>query len=69
MCALPDLTITKVSVGPMDNNAYLLRSRAGGEQVLIDAANDAETLLGLLEGLPSAVDHHAPALGSLAGAR
>ena len=31
MCALPDLTITKVSVGPMDNNAYLLRSRAGGE--------------------------------------
>src|SRR5258708_40035664 len=45
---LPDLTITKVSIEPMDNNAYLLRSRAGGEQVRIDAANDAETLLGLL---------------------
>jgi glyoxylase-like metal-dependent hydrolase (beta-lactamase superfamily II) len=41
-----DLTITKVSVGPMDNNAYLLRS--GGELLLIDAANDAETLVGLV---------------------
>ena len=40
------LTITKVSVGPMDNNAYLLRS--GGELLLIDAANDAATLLGLI---------------------
>jgi NAD(P)H-dependent FMN reductase len=39
------LTITKVSVGPMDNNAYLLTCRADGSQVLIDAANDADTLL------------------------
>jgi glyoxylase-like metal-dependent hydrolase (beta-lactamase superfamily II) len=52
---LPDLTLTKVSVGPMDNNAYLLRSRSGGEQVLIDAANDAQTLLALLDGPLSAV--------------
>jgi glyoxylase-like metal-dependent hydrolase (beta-lactamase superfamily II) len=52
---LPDLTLTKVSVGPMDNNAYLLRDRASGEQVLIDAANDAQTLLGLLGGPLSAV--------------
>jgi hypothetical protein len=43
---LGELTITKVSVGPMDNNAYLLRS--GDEQLLIDAANDAETLLALI---------------------
>jgi glyoxylase-like metal-dependent hydrolase (beta-lactamase superfamily II) len=43
---LGDLTITKVSVGPMDNNAYLLRS--GGEMLLIDAADDAATLLGLI---------------------
>ena len=42
---LGGLTITKVSVGPMDNNAYLLRS--GDEQLLIDAANDAETLIAL----------------------
>ena len=40
---LTELTITKVSVGPMDNNAYLLRCRATGEQVLIDAANEAPT--------------------------
>lgn len=42
---LPDLIITKVAVGPMDNNAYLLRCRHTDEQVLIDAANDADTLL------------------------
>jgi glyoxylase-like metal-dependent hydrolase (beta-lactamase superfamily II) len=41
--ALGELTITKVSVGPMDNNAYLLRS--GDDQLLIDAADDAATLL------------------------
>ena len=43
---LGSLTITKVSVGPMDNNAYLLSS--GGELLLIDAANDAATLLALI---------------------
>jgi glyoxylase-like metal-dependent hydrolase (beta-lactamase superfamily II) len=42
---LEHLSITKVSVGPMDNNAYLLRDRATGEQLLIDAANDADRLL------------------------
>ncbi|MFC8455779.1 MBL fold metallo-hydrolase, partial [Streptomyces sp. NPDC057242] len=45
---LADLMISKVAVGPMDNNAYLLRCRATGEQLLIDAANDAETLLTLI---------------------
>jgi glyoxylase-like metal-dependent hydrolase (beta-lactamase superfamily II) len=43
---LGSLTVTKVSVGPMDNNAYLLRS--GDDQLLIDAANDAGTLLALV---------------------
>lgn len=47
---LADLTITKVSVGPMDNNAYLLRCRVTGEQLLVDAANDAGRLLGLIGG-------------------
>jgi glyoxylase-like metal-dependent hydrolase (beta-lactamase superfamily II) len=42
---LRDLSITKVSVGPMDNNAYLLRS--GSEQLLIDAANEPARLLEL----------------------
>jgi glyoxylase-like metal-dependent hydrolase (beta-lactamase superfamily II) len=45
---LPDMVITKASVGPMDNNAYLLRCRHTDDQVLIDAANDAKTLLGLV---------------------
>ena len=47
---LPGLTITKVAVGPMNNNAYLLRCTSTGELLLIDAANEAATLLGLLGG-------------------
>lgn len=39
------LTISKLSVGPMDNNAYLLRCTDDGTQVLIDAANEADRLL------------------------
>lgn len=42
---LAHLMITKVAVGPMDNNAYLLRCRATDEQLLIDAAADAHTLM------------------------
>ena len=55
---LGGLTITKVSVGPMDNNAYLLRS--GGEQLLIDAADDARTLIDLAgdAGLRTIVTTH-----------
>lgn len=44
---LEHVTITKLSVGPMDNNAYLLVCTSTGEAVLIDAANDAERLLAL----------------------
>ncbi|GIF12004.1 MBL fold metallo-hydrolase [Actinoplanes teichomyceticus] len=52
------LTLTKVSVGPMDNNAYLLS--AGAEQLLIDAANDAPELLKLAgdAGLATVVTTH-----------
>ncbi|MFD0530196.1 MBL fold metallo-hydrolase [Kitasatospora arboriphila] len=42
---LAHLIVTKVAVGPYDNNAYLLRCRATDEQLLIDAAADAPTLL------------------------
>ncbi|MDO3704779.1 MBL fold metallo-hydrolase [Micromonospora sp. C28SCA-DRY-2] len=57
---LDRLTITKVSVGPMDNNAYLLRCRATGEQLLIDAANEAPRLLELVgdAGLATVVTTH-----------
>jgi glyoxylase-like metal-dependent hydrolase (beta-lactamase superfamily II) len=47
---LRDLAITKVSVGPMDNNAYLLRS--GSRQLLIDAANEPARLLELVGSAP-----------------
>jgi glyoxylase-like metal-dependent hydrolase (beta-lactamase superfamily II) len=51
---LPELTIAKLAVGPMDNNAYLLRCTASGEGLLIDAANEADRLQELVrfEGPP-----------------
>ncbi len=57
---LQDLMITKVAVGPMNNNAYLLRCRATDEQLLIDAANDARTLITLIgdDGIASVVTTH-----------
>ncbi len=44
---LPNLVITKVAVGGMDNNCYLLRCRRTGAQLLVDAAADAPLLLEL----------------------
>ena len=57
---LTGLTVTKVSVGPMDNNAYLLRCTADGSQLLIDAANEADRLLALIGdgGLATVVTTH-----------
>jgi glyoxylase-like metal-dependent hydrolase (beta-lactamase superfamily II) len=45
---LPGLTIAKLAVGPMDNNAYLLRCTQTDEGLLIDAANEADRLRGLI---------------------
>jgi glyoxylase-like metal-dependent hydrolase (beta-lactamase superfamily II) len=45
---LSGLTIAKLAVGRMNNNAYLLRDRATGEGLLIDAANDADQLAQLV---------------------
>jgi glyoxylase-like metal-dependent hydrolase (beta-lactamase superfamily II) len=45
---LDALTITKVSVGPMDNNAYLLRCRRTDAMCLIDAAAEPDILLKLV---------------------
>jgi glyoxylase-like metal-dependent hydrolase (beta-lactamase superfamily II) len=45
---LPGATIIKMSVGPMDNNVYLVTCSRTGETLLIDAANDAELLVGLV---------------------
>jgi glyoxylase-like metal-dependent hydrolase (beta-lactamase superfamily II) len=51
---LPGLTIAKLAVGPMDNNAYLLRCTQTDEGLLIDAANEADRLRELVrfEGPP-----------------
>lgn len=76
---LDALTVTKLSVGPMDNNAYLLVCRSTGEALLIDAANEAERLLDLvghgadrpdLRTIVTTHRHgdHWQALGAVAGA-
>jgi glyoxylase-like metal-dependent hydrolase (beta-lactamase superfamily II) len=51
---LPGLTIAKLAVGPMNNNAYLLRCTETGEGLLIDAASEADRLRDFvrLEGPP-----------------
>ncbi|MGA4542272.1 MBL fold metallo-hydrolase [Uniformispora flossi] len=56
---LAELIITKVAVGPFDNDCYLLRCRTTGEQLLIDAANDAHTLLSMVgDGLGQVLTTH-----------
>jgi glyoxylase-like metal-dependent hydrolase (beta-lactamase superfamily II) len=57
---LTELVISKVAVGPYDNNAYLLRCRETDEQLLVDAANEAPTLLQLIgdDGLARVVTTH-----------
>lgn len=42
---LTELIVTKLSVGPMDNNAYFLRCRATGDELLIDAAAEPRRLI------------------------
>ena len=45
---LADITIRRISVSEMDNNVYLLTSKEHGTQVLIDAADDARAIAGLV---------------------
>src|SRR5688572_17903970 len=45
---VPELTISKLAVSEMANNAYLLRCTATGEALLIDAAAEPEALLALI---------------------
>jgi len=45
---LDAVRVHKLSVGPMDNNAYLLTCRASGRSTLIDAAAEPERILALL---------------------
>ena len=45
---LKQLAIRRIAVSGMDNNVYLLTSRASGEQLLIDAAADPDAIAALL---------------------
>lgn len=58
---LPGLVITKLAVGPWDNNTYLLRCTDSGQQVLIDAAEEPARILDLVgaDGLTAVVTTHA----------
>ncbi len=40
-----DVRIDKIVVGPFENNVFILRSKATGDAVLVDAANEHELLL------------------------
>jgi glyoxylase-like metal-dependent hydrolase (beta-lactamase superfamily II) len=57
---LPELIVSKLAVGPLDNNVYLLRCRATGAQLLIDAADDPNRIKDLVgpDGLVSIVTTH-----------
>lgn len=46
---VPGARVTKMSVGPMDNNTYLVQCAATGAALLIDAANEADRILELIE--------------------
>lgn len=45
------IQVTKLSVGPMDNNCYVLADTAAGVGLIIDAANDAPRILDLITGV------------------
>ena len=46
------LTVTKIAVGPMNNNAYLLRCAGTGQGLLIDAANEPGRLIEMIGDTP-----------------
>ncbi|NUT36701.1 MAG: MBL fold metallo-hydrolase [Hamadaea sp.] len=57
---MTDLAVRSLSVGPMDNIAYLLTCSRTGEQLLIDAAAEPQRLLDLAgpRGLATIVTTH-----------
>ena len=54
---LDRLVIRKIAVSEMSNNAYLLTCRATGEQLLVDAADDAARLTALVREGSGSLDH------------
>jgi len=73
----PTMAIRRAAVSSMDNNVYLITSRTTGRQILIDAANEPDTISAMIEsakgdGPAPTVDliltthSHADHLGALA---
>lgn len=56
---LEEVTVRGISVSEMNNNIYLVTSKSDGAQLLIDAADDAPAIRGLIES--SAADAAVPA--------
>ena len=54
---LNHLVVRKVAVSQMSNTAYLLTCRARGEQLLVDAADDAARLTALVREGSGSLDH------------
>jgi len=46
------VTVTKIAVGPYENNSYLLQCASTGQGLLIDAAAEPERLLAMIAGTP-----------------
>ncbi|MGH9252544.1 MAG: MBL fold metallo-hydrolase, partial [Acidimicrobiales bacterium] len=44
---LAHLIVTKASVGPTDNNVYVLRCRRTGAELVVDAAAEPDRILAL----------------------
>jgi glyoxylase-like metal-dependent hydrolase (beta-lactamase superfamily II) len=57
---LTKLVIQKLAVGPTNNNSYVLRSRFTGDQILVDAAAEADRLVQLIgaDGISAVVTTH-----------
>ena len=43
--------VAKLAVGEWDNTAYVVACRSTGKAVIVDAANEADRILGLVDGL------------------
>ncbi len=46
------VTVTKIAVGPYENNSYLLRCESTGQGLLIDAAAEPQRLLAMIGDTP-----------------
>ena len=58
--ATPIVTVRRTAVSHLDNNVYLLTSRASGQQILIDAADEPDAIAALVADAAGDADVPAP---------